>query len=168
MINVTIRAVRNNDYQDLHTVYTCPGVMKNTSGLPYVSLDFWKERTENRSPNDHVLVAEFDGHVIGSINLHCGVNRMAHSAGFGRGIHDDFQGQGIGTQLMAAMVDLAENWLNIRRIGLQVYTDNEPAIALYKKFGFEIEATHRGLVFRDGEYGNVYTMARLRGQEQVG
>ena len=164
-MNITIRAVTNDDYQDLHQVYTCPGVVWNTSGLPYVSLDFWKERTENRSPTDHVLVAEVDGRVVGSINLHCGVNRLSHSAGFGMGIHDDFQGQGIGTQLMAAMVDLAENWLNIRRIGLQVYTDNERAIALYKNFGFEIEATHRALVFRDGEYGDAYSMARLRDGE---
>jgi len=149
-------------------VYTCPGVVRNTSGLPYVSLDFWKERTENRSPNRHVLVAEVDSRVVGSINLHCGVNRMVHSAGFGMGIHDDFQGQGIGTQLMAAMVDLAENWLNIRRIELQVFTDNDPAVALYNKFGFEVEATHRDLVFRDGEYGDAYTMARFRDGEQAG
>jgi putative acetyltransferase len=77
-------------------------------------------------------------------------------------VHDDFQGQGIGTELMTAMVDLAENWLNIRRIELQVYTDNEPGIALYKKFGFEIEGTHRNHAFREGEYVDSYTMARLR------
>ena len=75
-MNVTIRAVRNDDYQDLHEVHVRPGVMRNTLGLPYASLDFWKERTENRSPQDHVLVAEVDGRVVGSINLHCGVNRM--------------------------------------------------------------------------------------------
>ena len=65
----------------------------------------------------------------------------------------------------SCLLDLAENWLNIRRIGLQVYTDNERAIALYKNFGFEIEATHRALVFRDGEYGDAYSMARLRDGE---
>ena len=162
-MNLTIRAVRNDDYQDLHQVYTCPGVMRNTLGLPYVSLDFWKERTENRSPNDHVLVAEVDGRVVGSINLHCGVNRMVHSAGFGMGIHDDFQGQGIGTQLIEAMLDLAENWPNIRRIELQVYTDNEPGIALYKKFGFEVEGIHKDFAFREGQYVvDAYSMARLR------
>ncbi|MCH7801558.1 MAG: GNAT family N-acetyltransferase, partial [Chloroflexi bacterium] len=73
-----------------------------------------------------------------------------HSAGFGMGIHDDFQSQGIETRLMEAMLDLAENWLNIRRI------------ALYKKFGFEIEGAHRDHAFREGQYVDSCTMARLK------
>ena len=39
---------------------------------------------------------------------------------------------------MDAMIDFAENWLNIQPIKLQVYADNEPDISLYEKFGFEI------------------------------
>ena len=35
-------------------------------------------------------------------------------------------------------------------------------IALYEKFGFEIEGTHRRYAFRDGAYVDAYTMARLR------
>ena len=35
-------------------------------------------------------------------------------------------------------------------------------IALYKKFGFEVEGTHRRLAFRDGEYIDAYSMARLK------
>jgi L-phenylalanine/L-methionine N-acetyltransferase len=34
-------------------------------------------------------------------------------------------------------------------------------IALYEKFGFEVEGTHR-LAFRDGEYTDAYSMARLK------
>ena len=161
VMNIVVRAVRNGDYQNLHQVYTCPGVMKNTLGLPYAPLDFWKKRTENRSPRDHVLVAEVDGRVVGSINLHCGVGRMAHSSGYGMGIHDDFQGQGR-SFLMDAMIDLAENWLNTQRTKLQVYADNEPGISLYEKFGFEIEGTHRNHAFQVGLYVDSYTMARLR------
>ena len=40
--------------------------------------------------------------------------------------------------------------------------DNAAAIALYEKFGFEVEGTHRRLAFRDGEYVAVYSMARLK------
>jgi putative acetyltransferase len=43
-----------------------------------------------------------------------------------------------------------------------VYTDNAAAIALYKKFGFEIEGTHRRYAFRNGEYVDAYSMAHLR------
>ena len=67
-----------------------------------------------------------------------------------------------GALLMDAMIDLAENWLNIQPIKLQVYADNESGISLCEKFGFEIEGTHRNHAFRDGLYVDSYTMARLR------
>ncbi len=44
---------------------------------------------------------------------------------------------------MAAALDLADNWLNLSRVGLTVYVDNSAAVTLYKRFGFEIEGTHR-------------------------
>ena len=71
------------------------------------------------------------------------------------------------TALMAAIIELADKWLNLTRLELHVYTDNEAGLALYKKFGFEIEGTHRRYAFRDGEYIDSYGMARLR-QESAG
>jgi putative acetyltransferase len=63
---------------------------------------------------------------------------------------------------MAAMVELADNWLDLRRIELTVYVDNPAAVHLYEKFGFVIEGTHRDYAFRSGAYVDAYAMARLR------
>jgi putative acetyltransferase len=71
------------------------------------------------------------------------------------------QGQGVGSALMTALCDYADRWLGTLRIELNVYTDNEPAIALYRKFGFVIEGTSRGYALRDGQYVDSYTMARF-------
>jgi putative acetyltransferase len=78
------------------------------------------------------------------------------------GVRDDWQGKGAGTALVQAAVDLADKWLNLERLELDVYTDNEPAVRLYKKFGFVIEGTLARFAFRDGRYADVYAMARLR------
>jgi len=43
-----------------------------------------------------------------------------------------------------------------------VYTDNEPALKLYLKFGFTIEGTAINFAFRDGQFVDTYLMARLR------
>ncbi len=56
---------------------------------------------------------------------------------------------------------MADNWLNYTRLELTVYTDNAAALALYRKFGFEIEGTLKAYAFRDGRYIDAYTMARL-------
>src|SRR3712207_9346998 len=77
-------------------------------------------------------------------------------------VRDDWQGKGVGTALMEAALDLADNWLGLTRIELNVYTDNAAGVALYKKFGFEIEGTHRRYTFRNGEYVDAYSMARIR------
>jgi putative acetyltransferase len=77
-------------------------------------------------------------------------------------VRDDWQGKGVGSALMQAAVDLADRWLNLTRLELEVYTDNEPAIRLYKKFGFVVEGTQARFAFRDGQYVDTYSMARLR------
>jgi putative acetyltransferase len=78
------------------------------------------------------------------------------------GVHDAYQGQGVGTALMTAAIDLADNWLNVIRLELSVWCDNIPAVRLYKRFDFEIEGTLRDYGFREGRYVDAYSMARLR------
>ena len=77
-------------------------------------------------------------------------------------VHDDFQNRGVGSALMAAMVDLADNWLGLRRIELEVWTDNLAAIHLYEKYGFVKEGTARRFAKRDGGYVDAFYMGRLR------
>ncbi len=77
-------------------------------------------------------------------------------------VHDQWQQQGIGSALVEAAIDLADQWLNLRRLELTVYTDNVPAIKLYKRVGFENEGTLRRFAYRDGDFADAYLMARLR------
>ncbi|CAA9398179.1 MAG: hypothetical protein AVDCRST_MAG93-10085, partial [uncultured Chloroflexia bacterium] len=117
----------------------------------------------NPSDGNYALVACVDAEIVGSLGLHTVERpRRRHVADLGMAVRDDWQGKGVGTALMGAAIDLADNWLNIERIELTVYTDNHPAIALYKRFGFEIEGTHFRYAFREGQYVDAHTMARLR------
>jgi hypothetical protein len=50
MDEVTIRGARVDDYNDLYDVLACPGVVRNTSQLPYVSLDRGKSWLEAWDP----------------------------------------------------------------------------------------------------------------------
>ena len=42
-----------------------------------------------------------------------------------------------------------------------MFGDNDPAIKLYRRFGFEIEGRHRDFVRRGDSFVDGYTMARL-------
>jgi len=137
--------------------------MAETLGVPYSSEQAWREELDRRRDDNVSLVACVQGEVVGHLALSIYMNpRTRHAGHFGIAVRDDWQGKGIGAELMKACLDLADNWLGLTRLDLRVYVDNAPAISLYKKFGFEIEGTHKRFAFRNGEYVDAHVMARLR------
>jgi putative acetyltransferase len=67
-----------------------------------------------------------------------------------------------GTALLHAALELADQWLNLLRVELEVYVDNEPALRLYRKSGFVIEGAMSRFAYRAGQYVDVYLMARFK------
>ncbi|WP_374711653.1 GNAT family N-acetyltransferase [Symbiobacterium terraclitae] len=164
MDQIRIRMARPSDAEAFAEIMTQPGVYYGTLQLPHTTPESWRKRLEGNDPNyDYVLVAEVDGKVVGNLGLHRSRRpRNAHVAVLGISVHDAYQGRGIGKALLTAAIDAADRWLNILRIELEVYTDNERAIKLYESFGFVIEGRKRMNAFRDGQYVDSYVMARIR------
>jgi L-phenylalanine/L-methionine N-acetyltransferase len=166
MINmpITIRRVEPSDYEALHQIFSGPKVIWGTLQLPFPSAEMWRKRLAEPPEGLYSLVACVDGEIVGQCGLHTSPSRprRRHAAAIGMVVRDDWQGKGVGTALMQALIDLADNWVNLSRLELEVYTDNEPAIKLYQKFGFTIEGTGINYSYRDGEFVDVYFMARLR------
>jgi putative acetyltransferase len=157
-----IRALEPSDWQGIAALSELPKVRWGTLRLPFTSREQWRKRTENPPEDRTEIVAVLDGSIVGSASIWQGKGRRRHSGGIGMSVHDDFHGRGIGSALMAVLIDVADNWLDLKRLELTVYVDNAPAIALYRKFGFEVEGTRRCDTFRDGEYVDSLEMARLR------
>ena len=162
---VTIRRATPDDAPAFVAMMNEAEVFGGLMQLPYPSEALWRQRLE-ASDNGGLelsLVAERDGDVLGSAGLHPAGQqvRRRHVAMIGISVRPDAQRQGIGTALMQALCDYADGWAQILRIELGVYTDNVRAIALYRRFGFEVEGTHKGYALRDGVYVDSHTMARL-------
>jgi len=143
-----------------------PEVLANLMQVPYTSEELWLARLSDNnaaSKADHLhLVAERGGAVVGSAGLHPAPQvRRRHAAMLGISVAREAQGQGVGTALMEGLCDYADGWAQILRIELTVFVDNRRAIALYQRFGFVHEGTHRGFAMRNGEFLDVHTMARL-------
>ena len=159
--DIVIRAVRLSDAAGWCALTNMPRYRHGTLRPPFQRVEMVEKWLQGLGSSTTAIVAERGGDLIGSGTLVRHDGRRAHSAGIGMGVRDDCQGQGIGSRLLEALLDTADNWLNIRRVELTVYTDNAAAIGLYKKFGFEKEGVLRDYAFRDGRFADVLTMARI-------
>jgi L-phenylalanine/L-methionine N-acetyltransferase len=163
-MTLTIRRTEPSDYEAVRQVFAGPKAVWGTLQLPFSTVEQWRKRLAEPPEDYFSLVACTEHEVIGHLGLHTFPNRprRRHVAQIGMAVRDDWQGKGVGTALMQAAVDLADKWLNLTRLELEVYADNAPAIRLYKKFGFTVEGTLAQFAFRDGQYVDSYSMARLR------
>jgi putative acetyltransferase len=160
---VIIRTIRHEDIDELYTLYRHPLVARTTLQMPSQEIGLTKKRVDTVVKGLHRFVAEVNGKAVGSITLHQPNNpRMAHAAGLGMMVHPAYWGKGVGSQLMVAILELADNWLNLSRVDLEVNGDNSAGVRLYHKFGFEIEGTKRWHAFGDGRLVDSHFMARIR------
>lgn len=131
--------------------------------MPYQSVEVWRKRLAASNERQIKLVAVHCNEVIGHIGLEQYSRiRQTHVGGIGMVVTPDWHRKGVGSKLLAAVLEVADNWMNLRRVELTVYADNEAAIGLYQKFGFETEGRLRQYAIRDGMMVDALTMARLR------
>lgn len=159
---IRVRHSKRDDFAAIQAIYQQPGCYSGTLQLPFRSEDYWQGRLSQLPDNTYSLVAEKDQKVVGQLFLsQCDNPRRRHVARLGMAVCESCQGQGIGKELMRAALALANDWLAISRLELEVYTDNHTAIGLYQTFEFEIEGTMQHYAFRQGQYVDAYMMARV-------
>jgi len=164
-LSLIIRPLEHADARDINTMRRIPQIAENLIALPSESLIQNEKFIADLTDDDHVFCAQtiFDKQprVIGLAGLH--VRKLArerHTAVLGIMIHPEFHGQGVGTKLMQTIIDLADNWLLLKRIDLTVFPDNFSAIKLYEKFNFVVEGTMKYASTRRGKLADHLLMAR--------
>ncbi len=135
---VHIRPLQETDSGSLHGMYqSMSDDALRWSMAPYTeeTIDRWI----GNLPNLISLVAVHGDEIIG----YASVQKFTHPRLAGTGdlniyIHQDYQGAGLGTALMVMLLNAA-NEQSLHRINLEVVADNETAVHLFRKFGFNVE-----------------------------
>jgi putative acetyltransferase len=160
---IVVRRAEPGDYEAVCRLFENEGAYSGTLQLPFPSRETWRKRTAETPEGDYMLVACVDGEIVGHAGLHASKSpRRTHAMSLGLAVADPWHRRGVGTALVKAMVGLADDWMNVIRLELTVFADNAAALALYRKFGFEIEGTHKAYALRAGEYVDAHSMARVK------
>jgi len=159
-----IRRATAQDAEAVTRIFEGPAVIRGTLQIPFPSIETWRRRLgDGPGAGIYSLLACVSGEPVGILGLHTFPDepRLRHGGTLGMAVRDDWQRRGIGKSLVCAALDLSDRWLGLVRVELKVFTDNAPAIALYRSFGFEAEGTLRQCALRDGRLEDVLVMARL-------
>jgi putative acetyltransferase len=165
--DITIRPISMDDAPALHAMRIMPGVQETISGIYSERLVLCEAFVQSLGADDHVFVAEAltegDRRVVGYVALHVNPKpRKRHTAVLGVMVHKDWQEKGIGRRMIERALDLADNWLMLKRVELVVFASNKRAIELYRSFGFEAEGVLREASVLHGSYADEVVMGRLR------
>ncbi len=163
-MDLQIRGREPGDAAAYQRLYSHPEVYRWTSQLPFPSVATWQKKFERMDSEGYIgFVAEIDGQMVGELTLFTEQRpRTRHSISFGIGVDPAFSGRGIGERLIRTGIDYAFNWLGVIRVELEVFHDNQRALRLYQRLGFEQEGVKRKACLREGEYHDIIVMAILR------
>lgn len=114
------------------------------------------------SERSFLLAAYVDGRLAGNVGLNSigGSRKMRHRASMGIAVRKAYWQQGIGSILMTETLRLAKA-LGYEQLELGVFADNERAMRLYRKAGFEAWGiTKRAFRLDDGTYRDEIVMGK--------
>ena len=132
-------------------------------------VDFTLEEEERilrniRKSDKDLMLAVFDGdRVVGNVGVHIFHDRtkVRHRSSLGIAIIQEYCSSVLGTILMERGIDFAKK-AGFEQLELGVFADNDRALRLYKKMGFEeIGRIPRAFRLPDGSYIDEITMVKM-------
>jgi putative acetyltransferase len=165
--SLLVRGLRGDDWESLYTLLSLTEVVRHSLELPFTAEDTFRDRFSSPPANTRILIVETSlpsgrKQIVGTAWLRVMSRRRRHTGELSLLMHPDYAEAEV--RLLEAALDLADNWLGLRRLEVVVYADAAAQIALYERLGFQIEATMRRYAFRDGGYNDACLLARVRGR----
>jgi RimJ/RimL family protein N-acetyltransferase len=165
---IRLRAREPEDEPLLYQWFNDPDVTEHLTVRYPISHKGQREYIEGVSDisynNVNLAITTLDGQLIGGCGLE-DVSPENRHATLGIAIGDKaFWDGGYGTDAMRTLCRFGFENMNLHRVELEVYANNERGRHVYEKVGFQLEVTKRRAVYKFGEYQDVHIMGLLEGE----
>jgi RimJ/RimL family protein N-acetyltransferase len=165
---VILREAKKEDAQSMIDFYNLVGgetdflsFGKNEFKMPLKDYEKFIESTATEN-NSIILVATIDDKIISIASITSNQKaRYKHVGTFGIVISEQFCGLGLGRKIMDYLIEWANSNGITKKISLVTREDNDRAIALYKKMGFEEEGILKKENYINGVYYNTVMMSLI-------
>ena len=166
---VRLRPVEEDDLSRLVSWRNKPSVWRwffNKFPLSHAGQARWFEgllRTDDKKL--FAICTLEDDTAIGTIGLDR-IDFANQSAELGNMLigEEEFQGQGYAAEALQLLLSYSFFHLNMNRVYLYVFADNDRAVRLYERAGFQVEGRLRQAHYAQGIFNDVLLMALLRSE----
>jgi RimJ/RimL family protein N-acetyltransferase len=163
---ILLRAIEREDLPNYVEWFSDPALLTYfgpVEPLSHAEEEQWYEH-QLRDKSTCNFAIEFEGRHIGGAGFSQIDGRNASAqVGLFVGIPELWD-QGLGHEVLKALLRFGFEQLNLNRICLRVFAGNERAIHLYEKVGFQHEGRWRQAEFRHGRYHDMLWMSVLRSE----
>lgn len=157
-----LRPLEKRDLSYIYRQENARGVMALWFEEPYTSFDELELLYDK-----HVLDQSERRFVIDVEDEFAGVVELVYIDNLHRNteiqiiVEEKFQGNGLAQEAMRAGLEYAFNVINMHKVYLYVDVDNEAAVHIYKKIGFEMEGTLQEQFYANGRYHDSHIMGMV-------
>ena len=152
------RDLRHEDWQEVAQIFE-EGIRTGNATFE-TEVPSWEAWDAAHLP-EHRLVAEREGRVVGWIALVPASPRECYAgvAELSVYIAEEARGQGVGSQLLAALIETSERG-GIWTLQTGVFPENEPSLGLLRRFGFRALGTQERIGRLHGIWRDVVLLER--------
>lgn len=158
-----IRLATLDDAEALSVIYN-PQVEHTTKTLDLVprSIDEQRQWINDRSGGLAVLVAETDNDIAGFGSLSFYRDRPGYRTSVEDSVYvaDNHQGQGVGSALLAALIEAAQT-RGFHALFARIVGPQEASVNLHRRHDFELVGIERQVARKFGQWHDVALMQRL-------
>lgn len=158
-----IRALEKYDLINIHSLNNSKAIMGYWFEEPYESLDELYNLYEKHihDNTERRFVIEVDNKFTGVIEL-VEISFLHRNCEVQVALLPEFQGLGLAEKAMKYAIDYAFNMLNLQKVYLYVDVENEAAVHIYEKLGFQTEGRMIQQFYANGRYHDSYFMGLFK------